>query len=171
MTLSIGRQNKRAWPQGFTLIELILVMALLVILVSLVTPKLEQFFEGRTMESEVNRFMSLTRYAQSRAVSEGLPMVVWVDPKAGKYGLLQESGYTDPDGKALTYDVGNGLKINVGKLGAKAPATVKRSGFHFSPDGNVIVATSVAGVSIQEGNQKPVWIVPSTNGLSCEIRN
>ena len=168
---SPGSIRRARQARGFTLVELILVMALLIIAISLVAPRLEQFFDSRTMDSEVNRFIALTRYAQSRAVSEGLPMVVWVDPKTGTYGLQQESGYKDADGKALNYTVGNGLKINVGKLGAKASASVKRAGFHFSPDGNVITGTSVSGVSIQEGLQKLVWIVATTNGMGCEIKN
>ena len=157
--------------RGFTLIELVLVMALLVIVISLIMPSLRGFFQGRTLDSEVRRFVSLTHYAQSRAVSEGTPMLLWVDPKAGSYGLQQESGYTDGDSKALDYAVGDGLKISVGKNGAKTAANAKRSGIHFSPDGNVITVTSVTGVSIQEGTAKPVWIVPSANGLNYEVQH
>jgi type II secretion system protein H len=164
------RINHTKRSRGFTLIELILVMSLLIIIISLVTPSLEKFFQGRTMDSEVRQFVSLTHYAQSRAISEGSPMLLWVDSKAGKYGLTQESGYPDADAKAMEYTIGQGLKINVGKLGTKAKAA-KRSGIHFSPDGNVITSTSVAGVSLQEGNNKPVWIMPSANGLSYELKN
>ena len=141
-------------------------------LVSLVIPSLAKFFGGRTLDSEVRRFVSLTRYGQSRAVSEGMPMLLWVDPKAGSYGLQAESGYTDGDSKAQDFTLGEGLTINVGKSGTKTKPS-KRSGIHFSPDGNIVTATSVAGVSIQEPGEKvaPVWIVPSANGLRYETQN
>jgi type II secretion system protein H len=172
-----ARPTSARRASGFTLIELILVMMLIVVMASLVIPRLREFFEGRTLDAEVGRFVSLTHYAQSRAVSEGSPMVIWVDQKTQSYGLQQESGYTDPDGKALNYTVGEGLKISVGRVGASAPgtktptSTATRTGFHFSPDGNVIMATSVADVSIQEGKYKPVLIVPTTNGMGCEVQN
>ena len=173
MTLPTGYSpnNQPRRQRGFTLIELILVMVLLIIVISLVTPSLSKFFGGRTLDSEVRRFVSLTRYGQSRAVSEGVPMLLWIDPKAGSYGLQQETGYTDGDAKAQDFTVGEGLTINVGKTGAKASTTAKRSGIHFSPDGNIITATSVSGVSIQEAKRQAVWIVPSANGLSYEVEN
>src|SRR5437667_3469223 len=71
-SLDIGHYQRRA----FTLIELILVMALLVIVMAVSAPALSNFFRGRTLDSEARCFMSLTRYGQSRAVSEGIPMVL-----------------------------------------------------------------------------------------------
>ena len=63
---------------GFTLVELILVMVLLAIVIAVAAPSLSQFFHSRSLESEAQRFMALTRAAQARAVSEGVPMVVWL---------------------------------------------------------------------------------------------
>src|SRR5262249_19567201 len=73
--------------QAFTLIELILVMALLAIVLGISAPSLSRFFRGRSLESEAQRFLALTRHAQSRAVSEGVPMVVWLWPKQRSYGM------------------------------------------------------------------------------------
>src|SRR5437763_11469882 len=64
--------------RAFTLIELILVMALMSIVIALIAPSLSNFFRSRTLDSEARRFVSLTRYVQSRAVSEGIPMMVWI---------------------------------------------------------------------------------------------
>ena len=50
--------------RGFTLIELILVMTLLVIGVSFISPQLGGFFRGRTVQSEARRMISLSRLAQ-----------------------------------------------------------------------------------------------------------
>src|SRR5215831_89969 len=58
---------------AFTLIELILVMAILTVAVAITAPALSNFFHGRSLDSEARRLLSLTRQGQSRAVSEGLP--------------------------------------------------------------------------------------------------
>jgi type II secretion system protein H len=156
--------------RGFTLIELMLVMVLLIIVISLVTPALQKFFGGRTLDSEVRQFVSLSRYGQSRAVSEGIPMVLWVDPKRGAYGLRQETGYTDGDPRAMDYSLGEGLKINVDGNSGKATLPGATTGIHFSPEGTAVAATSVKGVSIQEGNRPPVWIRRSADGLTYEAQ-
>ena len=172
MTLLTGKPiNNHLHRRAFTLLELLLVMVLLTIIISLVMPSLTKFFGGRTLDSEVRQFVALTHYAQSRAVSDGVPMVLWVDPKAGTYGLQQESGYADADGKAVDYTIDPGLMINVAATGSKPTTAGKRSGLHFSPDGNIITATSVGGVSIQQGNLQPVWIKPSADGLSYGVQN
>ncbi len=102
--------------RAFTLMELILVMMLLVIVVSITGPSLSAFFKGRVVDNEVRRFIALTRYAQSRAVSEGVPMIVWVDEKERKYGIGIEDSFVDADeedGQAKTYDLAEGLEIEV----------------------------------------------------------
>jgi Tfp pilus assembly protein FimT len=169
MTLLIGKPNNQLRRKAFTLIELILILVLLTIVISLVIPSLEKFFGGRALDSEVRQFVALTHYGQSRAASEGVPILLWIDPKAGTYGLKQEPGYTDGDTKAEQFTVGEGLTINF-KSAAKTPTAGKSTGIHFSPEGNVITTTSVPAVSIQHGNDAPVWITQSDNGLSYEVR-
>ena len=167
MMWSTGKQtnNPLRHCAGFTLIELMLVLVLLTIAISLVVPSLAKFFGGRDLDSEVHRFISLTHYAQSRAVSDGVPMILWVDPKAGTYGLEQETGYTDGDTKAVNYTVAEGLTMNLGKAGSKA-AVGKGAGIHFSPDGNVVTATSVAGVSFQQVGY-PAGLDPAHDQWAC----
>jgi prepilin-type N-terminal cleavage/methylation domain-containing protein len=57
--------------RAFTLIELILVLALLVIITSLAAPAMSNFIRGRALDSEARRLLALMHAAQSRAVSEG----------------------------------------------------------------------------------------------------
>lgn len=98
---------------GFTLIELILVMALLIVAVSLVTPELRGFFRGRTVKSEAGQIISLMHEGQSKAVSGGVPMVLWFDASKKKYGLEEEPGYVDKDPNAVEFDLNENLKIEV----------------------------------------------------------
>src|SRR5262245_158113 len=85
---------------AFTLIELILVMTVLTIAVSLTAPALANFFRGRSLDSEARKLLALTRFGQSRAVSEGIPMELWLDATRGAYGLEAEPSYETTDPKA-----------------------------------------------------------------------
>ena len=76
---------------AFTLVELLLVLALLVIITSLVAPAMSNFIRARAVDSEARRLSALMHAGQSRAVSEGLPMLLWVDEKQGAYGLNAET--------------------------------------------------------------------------------
>lgn len=129
------------------MIELILVMALLVIIAAIVTPQMSQFFRGRTLENEARRFMTLTRYGQSRAVSEGIPMLVWIDEQGRRYGLEAQPGFLDQDEdtKAVEYELAGELEIEVGTelsaygvtgtqiMGRNLPANARL--IRFEPDG------------------------------------
>src|SRR5262245_29040029 len=95
MTLRTGHKNANA--HGFTLIELVLVMAMLVVVLGIAFPSLSNFFRARNLDSEARRFVSLARYGQSRAVSEGVPTVLWIDAKRRMYGLELQPGYTTDD--------------------------------------------------------------------------
>src|ERR1039458_7808996 len=98
---------------AFTLIELILVMALLTIVISLTAPSLSRFFRGRTLDSEARRLLAMTRSGQSRAVSEGMPMDLWVDAAQGAFGLEAEPSFDTSDSKAMEFTLDGGLKIAV----------------------------------------------------------
>ena len=69
-------------------------MALLVVVLAMAAPSLSHFFRGRNLDLEARRFLSLTRYGQSRSVSESVPMVLWIDAERGKYGLEADATYT-----------------------------------------------------------------------------
>ena len=107
----------RATPAAaFTLIELILVLTLLAILTSLAAPSLSSFFRGRALDSEARQLLSLTHAGQSRAVSDGFPMLLWFDSQAHAYGLVEETASPDrssqdADPKAENFDFDDSLQI------------------------------------------------------------
>src|SRR5213080_192627 len=71
-SLIIGHSQGHSRGRAFTLIELILVMALLSIVLAVSAPALSSFFRGRNIDAEGRRLVSLIRYGQGRAVSEGV---------------------------------------------------------------------------------------------------
>ncbi len=105
--------------RGFTLIELILVMALITIVVSVSLPSLKGFFKGRDLDSEARRFFSLTRYASSRAVAEGVPMELYVDLQQKLYGLRAQAGFLESDSRAVQYKLPEELSFEVTAAPAK----------------------------------------------------
>src|SRR5262245_49481037 len=56
---STRRSAGRSRSAGFTLIELILILAVLAITASLIVPRLAEFFRGRTLDSETRQILAL----------------------------------------------------------------------------------------------------------------
>jgi len=183
--------NGRRRPNGFTLIELILVMALLTVVVALTAPKLSRFFHGRTLDSEARRLLALTRSGQSRAVSEGVPMDLWVDAAAGEFGLAAEPSYEPSDPKAVEFALDSDLQIKViGGTAAAAPASAlphsretRRASaprvalarahlpaIRFLPDGTV-GDTSPVKLQLTSHDGGSLWLAQSRDGLNYEIRS
>jgi type II secretion system protein H len=159
------------FASAFTLIELILVLALLVIATSLVVPAMSSFIRGRALDSEARRFIALTHAGLSRAVSEGLPTVLWVDEKNNAYGLEAETKGKDGDPKAENLPLDSTLQIAVANVGANAPTLVRGlPAIRFMPDGTIdeksphtLKLTDYAGISR--------WLVESRNRMGYEIRD
>ena len=167
--------------RGFTLIELILVMALLATILAVSTPSLSRFFRGRNLESEALRFLALTRAAQSRAMGEGVPMVVWFDTKQRTYGLNADKSYVEDDPKAAQFTVGDKLELDL-RYSPDAVAVSRTSTFqnekqatsglymlHFNPDGFVSLS-SPETVIFRQGKDDELWVTQSRNCLNYEIQ-
>lgn len=167
-----------AGPRAFTLIELILVMALLSIVLAVSAPALSGFFRGRTADAAARRLVSLIRYGQSRAVSEGVPVILWIDARRGTYGLEQEPGYVDLDPKAVRFELPKDLRIEVTDLpairstqagpGLQAAQNASVPRLRFQPDG-FIGETSPQTVVFHQGNNDSIWVTQTRNRLSYEI--
>jgi Tfp pilus assembly protein FimT len=179
---SVDQGTKRPRPRqslAFTLIELILVMSMLVIALSVASPSLSRFFRGRSLDSEVKRFLALTRFGQSRAVSEGVPVLLWIDAKEGSYGLQVDSSYVEEDPKALEYDLHKDVQVEVQQsvLAQKQSALWKGRGglasnlpkIRFTPDG-FIGPSSPELIVFRQGDDGAVWIGTSRSHLNYEIQ-
>ena len=167
--------------RGFTLIELILVMALLAIVLAISSPSLSRFFKSRSLESEARRFMALTRAAQSRAVSEGVPMVLWLETKSRAYGLNADKSFVEEDPKAEQFAVDASLEVEV-RHSSEAAAALQLVQFRnekldtgtlytlrFNPDGFVSVSSPEA-VVFRQANNGELWVAQSRNRLNYEIQ-
>lgn len=167
--------------RAFTLIELIIVMGLLAIVIAVGMPSLRGFFQARDLDSEARRLLTLTRHGQSRAVSEGIPMVLWVDSQERTYGLQAQAGYLVEDSRANEYELGEGLEIeaaappitSVTSTGTQANRYAQKVGelpmIRFTPDG-FISDSSPEHIEVRDSRGSALWIARSGNRLNYEIQ-
>lgn len=192
----------RAHARGraFTLLELILVMALLVIGFGAALPTLRRFFGGRTLDAEANRLQALTRYAQNRAIHEGVPMVVWIDQETRRYGLQVAAGFLaerDDDVRAREFVADETVRFviteprrlttfgSLSGMGAVSSSdallTARRStvdernltqlpAIRLLPDG-YLDPRSPELIELRRGEDEALWLVQTTNRLAYEIRS
>lgn len=190
---ALAPHPRRGQARAFTLVELLLVLALLLTVLGFAAPTLARFFRGRELDSEALRFLALTRHGQSRAVAEGVPMVLWLDPEQRRYGLEAEATYLELDDQAREFELAEGLEIEVfqprlpGQMAARAPelpplpaspdSARPRSlqnlfWIRFTPEG-ALAETGPEWIAFRQVRDDQVegelWVAPSRNGLRYEI--
>lgn len=149
------------------MVELILVMALLIILAGSVLPRLSGFFRGRDLTQEGERFIAVTRKAQDQAISEGVPMTLWIHPREKVYGVREATGYDTLSYTNRLYRLRNDLVFD---FDGTASLVGGFYSIHFLPDG-AIDQGSISNVFIERPDQERLWISRSTNGFHYEVRN
>lgn len=163
--------------RGFTLIELIFVMLLLTVAAGMVAPRMSAFFRGRALNFEARRMLSLAQYAQSRAVSEGVPVLLWINPTTSTYGIEVQGAHASPDDRAITYTADPSLKLILPSTGAEPVSESDDEKFgileglsaiRFTPAG-FFDEISVPRIVIQQG-EHALELVPTENRLAYEIR-
>jgi type II secretion system protein H len=136
--LSILNRQSAIGNRAFTLIELILVLALLVVITSIAAPAVSRFVRGRALDSEARRLSALMHAAQARAVSEGAPMMLWVNAPTGAYGMSAETSGQNGDPKAEELAVDSTLAIAVVNASTGVQTTFNNlPAIKFLPDGTV----------------------------------
>jgi type II secretion system protein H len=178
--ITFGPQRRAT--NGFTLIELVLVMVLLAVVLAISGPSLTRFFKSRSLDSEARRFMAVTRAAQSRAISEGIPMIVWVETKNHAYGLNADKSFEENDAKAEQFIVDATLEMDVEYSADQRSATQLLQfknekldtgtlyTLRFNPDG-FVSASSPEAIIFRQNKGEELWVAQSRNRLTYEIRS
>jgi type II secretion system protein H len=159
--------------RGFTLIELILVLALLAIMTSLAAPSLSSFFRGRALDAEARQLLSLTHAGRSRAVATGFPELLWLDAAGHSYGLVAETasashaGTSDSGAEEFTYND----QLRIDAVDATPLPVNGRSlpAIRFLPDGT-IDDNSASKFRLTASDGDTLWLIQSTNHWDYEIR-
>lgn len=171
---------RRRGGKGFTLIELIFVMVLLAIGAAMVAPAMSSFYRGRLLSSEAKRLLALVHYGQSRAIAEGVPVLLWINAKDSTYGLRVPSTEAEGDERASQFTADPTITLDTPAtdtplvseqddetLGLTDGLPVIR----FTPDG-FYDESSVRKIILRqgEGNENALEVVQTANRLGYEIR-
>lgn len=179
MDTSKHQRGDRERVDGFTLIELIVVMLLLAIAAGMVAPRMSTFFRGRALNFEARRLLSLTHYAQSRAVAEGVPVVLWVDPRNSTYGVNVQAGHEGADDRAPVFTADPGVTLSAATASGATAGTSELddeslglpeglSVIRFTPEG-FFDESSVQKITLQQHEGAALELVQKENRLGYEI--
>jgi len=142
-----------------------------VIVTSLAAPALSNFVRGRALDSEARRLAALMHAGQSRAVSEGAAMMLWIDEKAGNYGLEAETSGQSGDAKAEHLTLDSTLAITVQNVGATTPVTFKNwPAIKFLADG-AVDENSPQVLKLTDSGGFSRWLGLNSSRTGYEIRD
>jgi len=152
---------------AFTLVELVLVMIVLTTVLAFIAPMLTRSFHQRHLDQEATRLVALTEYGRDEAVSQGVPMVVWVDPEKGDIGLDAATGYTASDVSKKQYSLNDDLHFEMEKTSLTTkdgrPQLVQ-----FAPDGSPDL-TGIDSIRIVDRFNSAVLVQRTEDGWGYEI--
>ncbi len=146
-------------------------MALLVTLLALAVPSLSRSMRQHNLEQEAARLLALTEYGRDEATAQGVPVVVWMNPDEGRYGVEVKKGFDADAVHAKEYALnGDGLRFDPPENGVASP--VQGHGFNlaeFAPDG-VLDPASVAVVRITDAaHHAAIRLAQTTDGYGYQI--
>ena len=182
---AVSRIRHDAPRIAFTLVELLLVMAIMIATMSIAAPTLANFFRGRSLDSEARRLLSLTHAGQSRAVYEGVPVMLWIDTDRREYGLKEEAGWSDSDPKAVEFALDKDLQFEIMRTPQTNSKQVVNTAVNeaqrranprglpeirFLSDGTVD-ETSPVVVRLYDRDNTSRYLVLATNRVNYEIRS
>jgi len=145
---------------AFTLIELVLVLAILAMMAAFVAPSLAKSSRQRTLDQEALRLIAVMEYARDEAISEGVAMAVYVDTQAGTYGM-------EPASEASGVDVRKEFTLHQDLHFEKIEGgALKKSGriITFTPEGvtetgsvETVGITDLTGATTQVVRDAAAW--------------
>ena len=168
-----------AGRRGFTLVELIVVMVLLLTVASVVAPRMASFFKGRALSGEAQRVLSLLHYARSQAAAEAVPVMVWFDPVRSVYGVEPAPGFGGlGEVRRLEFTLEPSLRVEVTLAGEgvvseqddeRLGLSADRPAIRFNPDGFPDPAAP-SRVVLRQDDGGALEIALTANRLGYEIR-
>jgi type II secretion system protein H len=104
--------------RGFTLFELVLVMAIIAVCAAVVAPYLGGFARGRVLPNTATQFAATARWCRSQAISEGVIYRLNFDAENGKWWVTKGDGklfkaVTDEMGKEFVLPEGLVIETNL----------------------------------------------------------
>lgn len=151
---------------AFTLVELILVMALLCIILGLSAPSLSRSLRQRNLTQEGTRLLALTEYARDEAASQGVPMVVWVDAETRHFGVKPKTGYEGAGARSKEFQLNDDLHFDAVK--GSIAAAGETDAAEFAPDGT-LDPSSVAVLRLVDRSNSIITVAQTSDAWGYEI--
>ena len=126
------------------------------------------FIRGRALDTEARRMLALMHAGQARAVSEGMPIVLWFDEKQGTCGLEEETSPKGGDPNAEDVTVSDSVQIApVSSSGQTVTMFNHLPAIRFLP-GGTIDQNSPRTVQLTQGNNA-LWLTELQNRTGYEV--
>lgn len=152
--------------RAFTLVELILVMAVLCLIFGLAAPTLSRSMHQRTLTQESTRLLAVTEYARDEATSRGVPVVVWIDSNAGTYGVKAKEGYEDAGVREKDYTLTTNLKFDGVKVTKGAGG--ENDAVEFEADGT-LDPSSQTSITIEDPSNNTMGITQTQDAWGYQL--
>jgi type IV fimbrial biogenesis protein FimT len=155
--------------RGFTLLEVLMVMAIAVILASVVAPNMRDFIDAQTIKSPASDLYSSLVLARSEAIKRNAP--VDLEPAATDWGQGWQVKVPS-DGKVLREQQAyNGVTVaasTVGKItyGGNGRLATSSTNFRVMAPGNTRI--KMRCVSVDASGRPNVRIDTNTNQTACD---
>ncbi|NLF30806.1 MAG: hypothetical protein GX591_07960 [Planctomycetes bacterium] len=141
---------------GLTLVELILVMALLMMMMAVVTPRVGDFSRHRVLIGHGETILAMLQTARDRAAAEAVPYRLQVDSDGRACRLLrQTAGHFEPlsDHPDGLHALPEGIRVSIERDDGVEDAFVE-----FRPTGEC----TAARVRLVEDDRTPVVLIAAT---------
>jgi type II secretion system protein H len=158
-------ESDGAHPAGFTLVELIIVLALLAVVTAIAMPSLSRSLHQRNLNDEAARLLAMTEYGRDEAVSQGVPMTLWLDPKGQRFGVEAKLGYEGDAARVKQFALNPDVHF-------EADRPVTHDGvadvMEFAPDG-ALSSTSIDVIRLVDRFDSAISLARTSDGWSYEI--
>ena len=168
---------------GFTLIELMVSVALLGVLAALAAPNMGQFLASRRVEDVARRLGDDLTLARNEAVKRNASVLVCADASVTTTACAATPLATEgAKGWRVCYDVAAGGTCSAGstadpnpiRLQAAVNASVVLTGpaarLQFNPNGSMTSAVAVSFAASAVGRSTPLWTVNSAPSGAISVR-
>ena len=142
-------------------------MALLATLLAFVAPSLSRSARGRRLTQEAARLLAVTEYARDEAISQGVPMTVWIDVPNGRFGVEAKAGYASDEARQKEFTLDADIHFDQLEQAPTAVGSVVYA-IEFAPDGTP-ETTSVTSIRLIDKTDASVALSLTDDDWGYEI--
>ena len=113
--------------QGFSLVEILITISIMVIAISLAAPPLNSFIENNRMTSATNKLVSAINYARNEAITRRTTTTITGNGNGWTVSVIPLT--TTTPSAIMTYELDTGIEIEISE------DEIQTNGMRFTADG------------------------------------